>query len=188
MCIYTLRMRLTPIRRLCKAKRNLIKKRNIIFFFNETIQTFTFSKKKKNKRRMSGCYDITTYFLRMDEIFHGESRCKDFFHRSRWKSSRENERFCRKSNWISFSLAEIDNSFFFFLVRRDVNRLEYLLQFLRKRFSIAILDPVLSQRGGNRHEWTDIFLSFFFFFFVRNGSRLSLSRNNVSVVWKHVHV
>lgn len=70
-------------------------------------------------------------------------------------------------------LSQKSTILFFFLVRRDVNRLEYLLQFLRKRFSIAILDPVLSQRGGNRHEWTDIFLSFFFF--VRNGSRLSLS-------------
>lgn len=167
----------TFIRRLCKAKRNLIKKRNIIFFFNETIQTFTFSKKKKkiNVEWVVVTILLPTFFGWM-KYFTEKVGARIFFHRSRWKSSRENERFCRKSNWISFSLAEIDNSFFFFLVRRDVNRLEYLLQFLRKRFSIAILDPVLSQRGGNRHEWTDIFLSFFFFFFVRNGSLLSLEK------------
>lgn len=123
---------------------------------------------------MSGCYDITTYFLRMDEIFHGESRCKDFFSPQPVEIVPWKRTILQKVQLNFFFSRRNRQFFFFFLVRRDVNRLEYLLQFLRKRFSIAILDPVLSQRGGNRHEWTDIFLSFFFF--VRNGSRLSLSR------------
>lgn len=50
----------------------------IFFFFSNTHNTnFHIFKKRINEQLLR--YKFTTYFLRMDEIFHGESRCKDFF-------------------------------------------------------------------------------------------------------------
>lgn len=89
-CIH--RIRLTPIRTVLQGKRRiwLKEKRYVIsfesrdfsspifFFFSNTHNTnFHIFKKRINEQLLR--YKFTTYFLRMDEIFHGESRCKDFF-------------------------------------------------------------------------------------------------------------
>lgn len=118
-------------------------------------------------------YKFIAYFPRgMDEIYFTEKvAARIFFLHSRWKSSRENERFCTKVSNVKFLFSRRNRQFFFFfsLVRQDVNRQSYLLQFLLRN---SILDRDLrsgpESADGNRHEWTDIFLSFLFFFSLFN--------------------
>lgn len=98
-------------------KKNLIKKRKIrrlIFPPPFTIQTFK-KKKKKNKRQLLR-YKFIAYFPRgMDEIYFTEKvAARIFFLHSRWKSSRENERFCTKVSNVKFLFSRRNRQFFFF--------------------------------------------------------------------------
>lgn len=105
----------------------------------------------------------------MDEIYFTEKvAARIFFLHSRWKSSRENERFCTKVSNVKFLFSRRNRQFFFFfsLVRQDVNRQSYLLQFLLRN---SILDRDL--RSGPESAVMVIgmngqifsFPSFFFF-------------------------
>lgn len=135
-----------------RGKKNLIKKRKIrrlIFPPPFTIQTFKKKKKKKNKRQLLR-YKFIAYFPRgMDEIYFTEKvAARIFFLHSRWKSSRENERFCTKVSNVKFLFSRRNRQFFFFFPsydRMSIDRVICSSFFCGTRFSIAILDPVLSQ-------------------------------------------
>lgn len=93
-CMYTLHSSdtiNTDSNSVARQKKNLIKRKKIrhffrvarfflphfLFFSNTHNTNFHIFKKRINEQLLR--YKFTTYFLRMDEIFHGESRCKDFF-------------------------------------------------------------------------------------------------------------
>lgn len=104
----------------------------------------------------------------MDEIYFTEKvAARIFFLHSRWKSSRENERFCTKVSNVKFLFSRRNRQFFFFFPsydRMSIDRVICSSFFCGTRFSIAILDPVLSQPmviGMNGQIFS--FPSFFFF-------------------------
>ena len=130
-------------------------------------------------------YKFIAYFPRgMDEIYFTEKvAARIFFLHSRWKSSRENERFCTKVSNVKFLFSRRNRQFFFFffffflsLVRQNVNRQSYLLQFLLRN---SILDRDL--RSGPESAVVVIgmngqIFSFPSFFFFLPFNKISLER------------
>lgn len=90
----------------------------IFFFFSNTHNTnFHIFKKRINEQLLR--YKFTTYFLRMDEIFHGESRCKDFLHTAGGNRPVKTNDFAESLARISFLSQKSTILFFFFFSSCD---------------------------------------------------------------------
>lgn len=114
-----------------RQKKNLIKRKKIrhffrvarfflphfLFFSNTHNTNFHIFKKRINEQLLR--YKFTTYFLRMDEIFHGESRCKDFLHTAGGNRPVKTNDFAESLARISFLSQKSTILFFFFFSSCD---------------------------------------------------------------------